>query len=160
MREISFLFPVFNCCGHIARILLLARDYIAPLGILCTHPETLIMHMVSNNQRAYMLGLYSLIHDASLSVAPCSAALFWNISPATNFLVAIVFGILGHCISRFMGKTTNNIRSGLVFRMAYRSGQYLPPPLLTQLCKRFPNRNSSKLANLVAAGNLRCIESA
>ena len=57
--------------------------------------KALIMDLAPENCKAGMFGLYYLIRDVFVSVAAFGGALLWQISPATNFLVAFAFGVAG-----------------------------------------------------------------
>jgi len=66
--------------------------------------KTLIMQLAPEDKKASMFGLYYLISDVIVSIAAFSGALLWNISPATNFLTAFGFGILGTLYFALYGK--------------------------------------------------------
>ena len=66
--------------------------------------KTLIMQLAPEDKKASMFGLYYLMRDVIVSVAAFSGALFWNISPAANFLTAFGFGILGTLYFAAYGK--------------------------------------------------------
>ena len=66
--------------------------------------KTLIMQLAPEDKKASMFGLYYLIRDVIVSVAAFSGALFWNISPAANFLTAFGFGIIGTLYFAVYGK--------------------------------------------------------
>ena len=66
--------------------------------------KTLIMQLAPEDKKASMFGLYYLIRDVIVSVAAFSGALFWNISPAANFLTAFGFGIIGTVYFAVYGK--------------------------------------------------------
>ena len=66
--------------------------------------KTLIMQLAPEDKKASMFGLYYLIRDVIVSVAAFSGALFWDISPAANFIAAFGFGILGTPYFAFYGK--------------------------------------------------------
>jgi MFS family permease len=57
--------------------------------------KALIMDLAPENCKAGMFGLYYLIRDVFVSVAAFGGAFLWQISPATNFLSAFCFGLLG-----------------------------------------------------------------
>lgn len=57
--------------------------------------KALIMDLAPENCKAGMFGLYYLMRDVFVSVAAFGGAFLWLISPATNFLVAFSFGLLG-----------------------------------------------------------------
>lgn len=55
--------------------------------------KALIMDLAPDNMKAGMFGLYYLLRDGIVFVAAICGAFLWDISPATNFLVAFAFGI-------------------------------------------------------------------
>ncbi len=57
--------------------------------------KALIMELAPESCKAGMFGLYYLIRDVFVSVAAFGGAFLWQISPATNFLSAFCFGLLG-----------------------------------------------------------------
>lgn len=57
--------------------------------------KALIMDLAPENRKAMMFGLYYLIRDAAVSLAAFGGALLWSISPATNLLGALAFGVAG-----------------------------------------------------------------
>jgi MFS family permease len=57
--------------------------------------KALIMDLAPEGKKASMFGLYYLIRDVIVSFAAFGGAFLWDISPATNFLTAFGFGILG-----------------------------------------------------------------
>jgi MFS family permease len=57
--------------------------------------KALIMDLAPEDCKAGMFGLYYLIRDVFVSLAAFGGAFLWQISPATNFLVAFCFGLLG-----------------------------------------------------------------
>jgi len=57
--------------------------------------KALIMDLAPDDQKAPMFGLYYLLRDVIVSLAAFSAWRLWEISPATNFLVAFGFGVAG-----------------------------------------------------------------
>jgi MFS family permease len=57
--------------------------------------KALIMDLAPENCKAGMFGLYYLLRDVVVSVAAFGGAFLWQINPATNFLVAFAFGLLG-----------------------------------------------------------------
>jgi len=66
--------------------------------------KALIMDLSPENQKAGMFGLYYLMRDVVVSLAAFGGALLWQISPATNFLVAFFFGLLGTMAFGIWGK--------------------------------------------------------
>jgi hypothetical protein len=53
------------------------------------------MDLAPEDKKAGMFGLYYLIRDVIVSLAAFGGAFLWEISPATNFLVAAAFGAVG-----------------------------------------------------------------
>jgi len=66
--------------------------------------KALIMDLAPEGRKAGMFGAYYLARDVLVSVAAFSGALFWNISPATNLLVAFGFGLLGALWYALLGR--------------------------------------------------------
>jgi MFS family permease len=57
--------------------------------------KALIVDLAPEDQKAAMFGAYYLARDLVVSVAAFGGALLWMISPATNFLTAFAFGVVG-----------------------------------------------------------------
>lgn len=57
--------------------------------------KALIMDLARDDAKARTFGTYYLFRDVIVSVAALSSAFLWNISPATNFVTAFAFGVLG-----------------------------------------------------------------
>ncbi len=57
--------------------------------------KALIMDLAPESCKAGMFGLYYLLRDVVVSMAAFGGAFLWQISPATNFLTAFSFGLLG-----------------------------------------------------------------
>lgn len=57
--------------------------------------KALIMDLAPEDAKARTFGAYYLFRDVIVSIAALSSAWLWNISPATNFLVAAGFGVAG-----------------------------------------------------------------
>ncbi|GAB1457102.1 MFS transporter [Spirochaetota bacterium] len=66
--------------------------------------KALIMDLAPEEAKARTFGAYYLIRDIIVSIAALSSALLWNISPATNFIVATVFGVMGTLLFALYGK--------------------------------------------------------
>jgi len=66
--------------------------------------KALIMDLAPENCKAGMFGLYYLIRDVFVSGAAFGGAFLWEISPATNFLSAFCFGVLGTLGFAFWGR--------------------------------------------------------
>jgi MFS family permease len=57
--------------------------------------KSLIMDLAPEGKKASVFGLYYLIRDVIVSFAAFGGALLWEMSPATNFLTAFAFGVVG-----------------------------------------------------------------
>ena len=57
--------------------------------------KALIMDLAPEDRKAATFGAYYLVRDVIVSVAAFGGGFLWLISPATNFLVAFGFGVLG-----------------------------------------------------------------
>jgi MFS family permease len=57
--------------------------------------KALIMDLAPEGKKAGTFGAYYLVRDVIVSLAAFGGAFLWNVSPATNFLVAFGFGLLG-----------------------------------------------------------------
>jgi len=57
--------------------------------------KALILDLAPETCKAGMYGLYYLMRDVCVSVAAFGGAFLWQISPATNFMVAFLFGVTG-----------------------------------------------------------------
>ncbi len=55
----------------------------------------LIMDLAPEERKAAVFGLYYMLRDMVVAVAAVGGAFLWVISPATNFLTAFVFGVVG-----------------------------------------------------------------
>lgn len=66
--------------------------------------KALIMDLAPEDRKAGAFGVYYLVRDVVVSVAAFSGALLWNVSPATNFLVAFGFGLLGTLYFALFGR--------------------------------------------------------
>jgi hypothetical protein len=53
------------------------------------------MDLAPENRKAGMFGLYYLLRDVIVSVAAFGGAFLWQISPASNFLIAFSCGLVG-----------------------------------------------------------------
>jgi MFS family permease len=70
--------------------------------------KALIMDLAPRGREAAVFGLYYLIRDTIVSVAAFGGSLLWLISPATNFVTAFVFGLIGTIWFIFRGKDVSN----------------------------------------------------
>jgi hypothetical protein len=61
------------------------------------------MDLAPEDCKAGMFGLYYLVRDVFVSIAAFGGAFLWLISPATNFLVAFSFGVIGTLWFAFWG---------------------------------------------------------
>lgn len=66
--------------------------------------KALIMDLARDDAKARTFGTYYLFRDVIVSIAALSSAFLWNISPATNFIVAFAFGVLGTILFAAYGK--------------------------------------------------------
>jgi MFS family permease len=66
--------------------------------------KALIMDLAPENLKAAMFGLYYLLRDVVVSAAAFGGAFLWEVSPATNFLTAFGFGLLGTIVFAAWGK--------------------------------------------------------
>ena len=57
--------------------------------------KALILDLAPENCKAGMYGLYYFLRDVCVSVAAFGGAFLWQVSPATNFIVAFIFGVAG-----------------------------------------------------------------
>lgn len=57
--------------------------------------KALIMDLAPEDCKAGMFGLYYLLRDVFVSVAAFGGAFLWQVGPATNFLVAFSYGLVG-----------------------------------------------------------------
>ncbi len=57
--------------------------------------KALILDLAPESCKAGMYGLYYFMRDVCVSVAAFGGALLWQVSPATNLIVAFAFGVLG-----------------------------------------------------------------
>ena len=57
--------------------------------------KALILDLAPESCKAGMYGLYYFMRDVCVSVAAFGGAFLWQVSPATNFLVAFFFGVAG-----------------------------------------------------------------
>ncbi|UCH19703.1 MAG: MFS transporter [Deltaproteobacteria bacterium] len=75
--------------------------------------KALIMDLAPENRKAGMFGLYYLLRDVVVSVAAFGGAFLWLISPATNFLVAFLFGVAGTVGFALWGQDLQSIKISL-----------------------------------------------
>jgi hypothetical protein len=64
--------------------------------------------LAPEGNKASTFGTYYLIRDIVVSIAALSSALLWNISPATNFITAAAFGVMGTGIFVLFGRERNS----------------------------------------------------
>jgi MFS family permease len=57
--------------------------------------KALILDLAPESCKAGMYGLYYFMRDVCVSVAAFGGAFLWQISPATNLIVAFAFGVVG-----------------------------------------------------------------
>jgi predicted MFS family arabinose efflux permease len=68
--------------------------------------KALIMDLAPEDAKALTFGAYYLVRDVIVSLAALSSAFLWNVSPATNFLVAAGCGAVGTAWFALFGKDT------------------------------------------------------
>ncbi|MEI6602757.1 MAG: MFS transporter [Clostridia bacterium] len=68
--------------------------------------KSLIVKLAPEGSKASTFGTYYLMRDIVVSVAALSSAFLWNVSPATNFIVAACFGVVGTVVFAVLGKET------------------------------------------------------
>ncbi len=66
--------------------------------------KALIMDLAPEHAKARTFGAYYLFRDVIVAAAALSSAWLWNISPATNFIVASSFGLAGTILFAIFGK--------------------------------------------------------
>jgi MFS family permease len=66
--------------------------------------KALIMDLAPKGREAAMFGLYYLIRDTIVSLAAFGGAFLWKVSPATNFVTAFGFGVIGTLWFAWRGK--------------------------------------------------------
>lgn len=66
--------------------------------------KALIMDLAPEGRKAGMFGAYYLVRDVVVSFAAFGGALLWSLSPATNFLTAFAFGLVGTGYFALRGK--------------------------------------------------------
>jgi hypothetical protein len=71
--------------------------------------KALIMDLAPEDAKALTFGAYYLVRDVIVSLAALSSAFLWNVSPATNFLVATACGLLGTTWFALFGRDTGRI---------------------------------------------------
>ena len=57
--------------------------------------KALILDLAPESCKAGMYGLYYFMRDVCVSIAAFGGAFLWQISPATNLIVAFAFGVVG-----------------------------------------------------------------
>jgi MFS family permease len=72
--------------------------------------KALIMDLAPDGKKAGMFGAYYLARDLVVSFAAFGGAFLWSLSPATNFLAAFGFGVIGTVIFAFYGKDLGKAR--------------------------------------------------
>ena len=66
--------------------------------------KALIVRLAPEGNKASVFGTYYLLRDTVVSIAALSSALLWNVSPATNFVVAACFGVIGTTVFAVFGR--------------------------------------------------------
>lgn len=70
--------------------------------------KALIVKLAPEGNKACVFGTYYLIRDVIVSIAALSSAFLWNVSPATNFVTAALFGAAGTAVFILFGKDKND----------------------------------------------------
>ncbi len=73
--------------------------------------KALIVKLAPEGNKASTFGTYYLIRDVIVSIAALSSAFLWNISPATNFLTAACFGVVGTIVFIIYGRDRQSQKS-------------------------------------------------
>ena len=89
--------------------ILLVSDIFIRFAEQIPYAFVVVWIMKNNGISATSFGTYYLLRDVVVSLAALSSAFLWDISPATNFLTAVVFGILGTIIFIWFGKDKNSV---------------------------------------------------
>ena len=66
--------------------------------------KAMIMDLAPEDKKAGMFGLYYLLRDVIVSLAAFGGAFLWDVSPQTNFLVAVGFGLIGTLYFSIFGR--------------------------------------------------------
>ena len=66
--------------------------------------KALIVKLANEGSKATTFGTYYLLRDIAVSIASLFSAYLWTISPASNFLTASAFGLMGTLIFVIFGK--------------------------------------------------------
>ncbi len=69
--------------------------------------KALIMDLAPEGAKAETFGTYYLFRDIVVSIAALSSAFLWNISPFTNFMAALVCGVIGTVWFAVWGRDIN-----------------------------------------------------
>ena len=70
--------------------------------------KALIVKLAPEGNKACVFGTYYLVRDVIVSIAALSSAFLWNVSPATNFVTAALFGAAGTAVFILFGKDKND----------------------------------------------------
>jgi len=70
--------------------------------------KALILDLAPPDRRAAAFGLYYLVRDVVVSVAAFGGAFLWQVSPATNFAAAFLFGAAGTVWFALQGRDTQS----------------------------------------------------
>ncbi len=73
--------------------------------------KALIMDLAPEEKKAGMFGLYYLIRDVIVSLAAFGGAFLWDLSPQTNFLTAVGFGLIGTLYFALFGRDLGSART-------------------------------------------------
>lgn len=66
--------------------------------------KALILDLCPVEQKATMFGFYYLVRDVTVSFAALAGGALWLVSPATNFMVAFLFGAIGTILFAIWGR--------------------------------------------------------
>lgn len=66
--------------------------------------KALILDLSPEDRKAGMFGTYYLVRDVVVSAAAFGGAFLWKISPATNFVTAFGFGVMGTLLFSFSAR--------------------------------------------------------
>ncbi|MGC8589606.1 MFS transporter [Athalassotoga sp.] len=69
--------------------------------------KSLIMDLSPEGQKAGTFGAYYLVRDGIVSIVAFLSAFLWLVSPATDFLTAFAFGLLGTAVFWIFGRSVD-----------------------------------------------------
>jgi MFS family permease len=74
--------------------------------------KALIVDLAPEDRKAATFGVYYLVRDIVVSIAAFGGAFLWRVSPATNFLAAFGFGVIGTLYFFRFGKDLGRLETG------------------------------------------------